>query len=165
MPSDNNSAGIEPIVPRTELYRAFGKALRLYVGRSARFSYKELQRKAGVPARMIEAYRHDPDHEEFRAAPFDHVMSLAKALGPEFTADWLSLANQGAFWLPEDGEPDPARISADSAEDTATIARAAADGKFDTEERQQLRAVGHRKIERGKQLVALGQSPDLKAVA
>lgn len=156
MSSRNNSAGIDPIVPRSAAYRAFGAALRLYVGRDGRYSYKELERKAGVSARLIEAYRYEPDHEEFRPAPFEHILSLSKALGPEFTNDYLRLANQGAFWLPDEDVP-PGELAADNADDNAEITRRAIDGSFEGDERA-LKAVGARMMERGAKLVAIGKA-------
>lgn len=155
MPDRTNSAGIEPIVPRSAAYAEFAKALRLYVGRGCRYSYKEMQQKAGVPARMIEAYRYEPGDPEHRPAPFEHILSLAAAIGPEFTADWLKLADQGAFWLPDADEPPPGELAADNADDNAVITRAARDGKFDKHERPDLRTVGNRMITRGTQLAAL----------
>lgn len=149
----NPSAGIEPNVARTDAYGAFGKALRLYVGRGCRYSYKDLQRKSGVCARMIEAYRYSPGHEEWRAAPFEDILSLSGAIGPEFTADWLRLTGQGAFWLPE-GDVPPGAIAADAAEDTAVIARAAANGEFEPHEKPDLHVVAQRMIVNGQRLAA-----------
>lgn len=151
----SKSAGIESLVPRTAAYAALGKALRLYVGRGCRFSYKELERKAGVPARMIEAYRYDPDHEEWRAAPFEHILSLTAALGPDFSSDWLGLADQGAFWLPDDGDIPPGELAADNADDNADLTRRASDGSFEGDETQ-LKVIGCRMVARGSRLVAIG---------
>lgn len=153
------SAGIEPLVSRTEFYLAFSKALRLYVGRDGRFSYKELQRKAGVPERMIEAYRLEPGHPEHRCAPVEDIMSLAKALGPEFTADWLSLANQGAFWLPEADDEPLSRAAVDAVQDAAELSTIAERGGNVTD----IRNVASRMMTRGAKLRAAGSrgQPDL----
>lgn len=165
MASETISAGIECLVSRNAHYEAVSKALNLFVGRGKRYSYKAAERGSGVPERMIEAYRYPPDNEYWRPIKPEELASLFSFFGPDFTTEYLAaVAGQGAYWLPDADEPDPARMSADSAEDTATIARAAADGKFDQDERQQLRVVGQRKIERGQQLVALA-APSLKAVA
>lgn len=155
MSHTSKSAGIEPVVARSTAYTAFGKALRLYVGRGCRFSYKELERKAGVPARMIEAYRYEPDHEEWRPAPFEHVLSLSAALGPDFTSDWMALADQGAFWLPDDGGTPPGELAADNADDNADLTRRASDGSFKGDERH-LKSIGSRMVSRGAHLVAIG---------
>lgn len=106
MASNPKSAGIDPIVSRSAAYTALAKALRLSVGRGCRFSYKDLERKSGVPARMIEAYRYEPDHEEFRPAPFEHILSLWAAIGPDATNDMLALAGQVAVWQPENVDYD-----------------------------------------------------------
>src|SRR3546814_2568163 len=100
----SNSAGISPNVSRAKLYQAFAHALRLYIGRGKRHSYKDVERGAGVSARMIEAYRYEQDHEEWRAAPVEHIFSIAGFIGPDFTNEILPLIGQGAFLLPEDEE-------------------------------------------------------------
>ncbi|MCW2405061.1 hypothetical protein M2336_001690 [Sphingobium sp. B1D7B] len=152
----SKSVGDDLKVSRTAAFTRFAETLRLYVGRGGRFSYKELERKSGVPARMIEAYRYEPDHEEWRAAPLEHVLSLIAALGPEFASDMLALADQGAFWLPDDGDPNPGEFAAETSENTTEIVRRAADGVFCAEDRKHLKAVGQRKIQNGMKLVAMG---------
>lgn len=157
MASSIQSAGIEPIVSRASHFEAVRKSLDVFVGRGKRYSYKAVERGSGVPARMIEAYRYPLDHEEWRAIKPEELASLFAFFGPEFTTEYLSaVVEQGAYWLPTGDEPDPARMAADSAEDAAVVTRAAADRRFDDNERQQLKVVGQRKIERGHQLVALG---------
>ena len=157
MTDRNNTAGIGPIVPRTAAYTAFAKGLRLSVGRGCRFSYKELARKSGVSARMIEAYRYAPDHEEWRAAPFEDILSLSAALGPEFTADYLMLASQGAFWLPDTNTP-PGILAADNSDDNARLTRAALDGEFQPHEKPALKVVGANMVSRGAALVAIANA-------
>lgn len=154
MSQRNGSAGIEPNVSRSAAYSAFGRALRLYVGRGCRYSYKELQQKSGVAARMIEAYRYATDHEEWRPAPFEDVLSLSGAIGPEFTADWLSLSAQGAFWLPETDDTPPGALAADNADDNAELTRRALDGSF-AGDAKALRIVGQRMVARGMKLSAV----------
>lgn len=154
MPS--KSAGDEPKVSRSAAYAEFAKSLRQFVGRGGRFSYKEVARKSGLPIRMIETYRYEPDHEEWRAAPFEHILSLMSALGPEFTSDILAMADQGAFWLPDDIDPNPGELATESSENTTEIVRRAADGVFCNEDRKHLKAVGLRKIANGQRLVAMG---------
>lgn len=153
MVHSSNSAGIVPNVSRTKLYQAFGAALRLYIGRGKRHSYKDVERGAGVSARMIEAYRYEPDHEEFRPAPVEHIFSIAGFIGPDFLNEILPLIGQGAFWLPEDDLP-PGDLAADMADDNAEVTRRAKDGSFEGDEKA-LKVVGRRMIERGAALVAL----------
>ena len=159
MASAGLSAGIEPLVSRTEFYVAFSKALRLYVGRDGRYSYKELQRKAGVHERLIEAYRNEPGTDEFRAAPIEHILSISKALGPEFTADWLSLSNQGAFWLPETSKDPLTRLVVEAVQDAADLSAIAERNGTAGE----LRDVASRMMARGANLraVTLKDEPQL----
>lgn len=153
MTQRSNSAGIVPNVSRAKLYEAFGTALRLFIGRGKRHSYKDVERGAGVSARMIEAYRYEPDHEEWRPAPIEHIFSIAGFIGPDFTNEILPLIGQGAFWLPEDDLP-PGDIAADMADDNAEVTRRAKDGSFKGDEKA-LKVVGRRMMERGAVLVAL----------
>jgi hypothetical protein len=106
MASQPKSAGIEPNVSRNAAYSALAKTLRLSVGRGCRFSYKDLERKSGVPSRMIEAYRYEPDHEEWRPAPFEHILSLVGAIGTEAANDFLALVGMVSIWLPDDIDHD-----------------------------------------------------------
>src|SRR6478736_532560 len=158
MTQRSKSAGIEPNVSRNEIFRAFGSALRLYIGRGKRHSYKDIERGAGVPARMIEAYRYDPSHEEWREPGVDHILSIAGFIGPDFTNEILPLIGQGSFWLPEDGDPNPGTFAADSSEDATEIVKRASDGVFCDNDRRELGRVGQRKIERGMRLVAMARS-------
>lgn len=157
MTGTSNSAGISPNVSRAKLYEAFGSALRLYIGRGKRHSYKEVERGAGVSARMIEAYRYDQDHEEWREPKIEHIFSIAGFIGPDFTNEILPLIGQGAFWLPEDDDPQPGQFAADSSEDTTEIVKRAVDGEFCSDDRKHLAVVGRRQIERGQVLVAMGR--------
>lgn len=149
-----SSAGLCPLVSRNAHFEAVTKALNVFVGRGKRYSYKEVQNGAGIPERMIECYKHLPDHEDWRAIKPEELASLFRFIGPEFTGTYLAaIADQGAFWLPTGVEP-PGALAADSAEDTAIVTRAAADGRFDEGEVPALRVVGLRMIERGQRLAA-----------
>lgn len=158
MTERNNSAGIVPNVSRAAIYRAFGAALRLYVGVGKRHRYKEIERGAGVSARMIEAYRHDLDHPEWREAKIEEILSVAGFIGPDFLNEILpALIGQGVFTIPEEDDPLPGQFAADASEDTTEIVKRAIDGKFCPDDRQKLAVVGLRHIERGQRLVALGK--------
>lgn len=159
---DSQSAGAIPLVSRNAAGEALSRALRLYVGRGRRYSCKEVERGSGVAARMVESYLCDPSQEDWRPAKLAEVLSLARFLGPDFTAQWLSLADQGAFWLPDE-EPDPGVLAADNADDNAIVTRAAADRQFDEDERPDLHVVGRRMVSRGAQLAALGHKPMARA--
>lgn len=156
MTQRSNSAGIEPLVSRRAHFSAVSAALKLFVGRGRRFSYKEIQKGAGVPERMIECWRHDMDHEDWREILPEQLASLQKFLGPDFTTEYLSLvADQGAYWLPDSEDIPPGALAADSADDNATLAHMAADGKFDDKEKPDLKVVGRRMMIRGATLKAL----------
>jgi len=150
--TDKVSAGLCPLVSRNSQGEALAQALRLFVGRGARFSYKELQQGTGIPARMIECYRHSPEHEDWRPIKAEELASLVRFLGPEFTTEWLSrVAQQGAFWLPDEDDTPPGAIAADESEDAARISRCAADGDFKGDG-VVLRPVALRMIARGHRL-------------
>jgi hypothetical protein len=160
--SATDSAGMSSLVSRNDARQAFAKALRLRVGyrrpdgkvEHRRFTMAEVVEATGVPKRTIECAMEESDSPEYRNPPLCAVLSLAKFFGPSFTSEWLGKAEQGAFSLPgEDGTP-PGAIAADNAEDNATVARAAADGKFDDDEKPALHVVGQNMIERGKKLLA-----------
>jgi hypothetical protein len=78
-------------------------------------------------------------------------------IGADFTNEWLGLAGQGAFDLP-DGEPMPGEFAADASDDSAAVVRAARDGVFDADERKTLRPVGARMMHQGAQLIAMGRA-------
>lgn len=123
------------------------------MGRGRRYTVKQLSNGTGVPDRLIECAVVDPDSPDFRPLALECLLSISRFLGAKFTTEWLRLADQGAFDLPEGSVP-PGAIAADSAEDTAVIARAAADGEFGEHEKPDLHVVGQRMIERGQRLAA-----------
>ena len=53
-----------------------------------------------------------------------------------------------------DTTPDLGELAADNSDDNATLTRAAIGGEASVKERRELRAVGHRLIDRGMSLVA-----------
>lgn len=144
------------IISRSVTRETIRKALRLFVGRGRRYSVKQLSNGTGVPDRLIECAMCDPESEDFRQLGTEHLLSIASFLGETFTNEWLSLARQGAFALPDDGLPSPGDVAAECADDTADIANAAADGRFDGADGPKLRLVGEREIERGMLLVKAG---------
>ena len=102
---------------------------------------------------MLECYRQEPDHEDWRPIKPEELASLFYFLGPDFTTDYLErVARQGAYWLPEAGGTPPGEIAADVAEDSAQITRAAADNDFG----DNVRSIGTRLMVRGAQLRHLG---------
>jgi hypothetical protein len=154
--SDQQSADFGALISREQAENAFADALRLFVGRRRRYSVDQLAKGSGVPKRLIECFRGYPaNHPDFRPLHFGHMLSLVRFLGADFTNEWLSLAGQGAFDLPDE-EPDPGDLAADTTDDAATVVRAAMDRKFDKHEKPALKVVGARMISRGAQLVAVG---------
>ncbi|MFX7140303.1 hypothetical protein ABTH88_20465, partial [Acinetobacter baumannii] len=75
--------------------------------------------------------------------PVEALLSIARFLGADFTNEWIGLADQGAFDLPDD-EPDPMRTAIGAAEDTAEIVRRAGDGEFCAVDREALKVIGRR---------------------
>lgn len=149
------SADISPLVSRTAAREAFRDALRLYVGRGRRWSVKQLSNGTGIADRMIECFIAPIGSTDYRRPDFEEVLTLSKFLGPEFTSEWLCLADQGAFQLPDSEDKPPAVIAADNAEDNAALTRAAVDNQFDRDERPDLRSVGTRMMARGAHLRAV----------
>lgn len=117
------SADIFPLVSRNAATEAFRNALRLYVGRGRRYSVKQLETGSGVPARMIESYVAPVHSTEFRLPPIEAILSLSKFLGAEFTTEWLVLAGQGAFDIP-DGDDDVDELAEEADGLSAEVRRA-----------------------------------------
>lgn len=151
------SADISPLISRSAANERFREALRMFVGRGKRYSVKQLSNGCGIKDRMIESFMAQIDSTDFRKPDLEEVLSIASFIGPDFTSELISLASQGAFWLPDD-EPSPGDLAADNADDNATVTRAARDGEFDRDERRDLKVVGTRMVSRGAQLVALGRA-------
>lgn len=153
MTSGNPSAGVSPIVSRAAAGLALSQSLRLFVGRGRRYSYKQVQRGAGISARMLECYRQEPDHEDWRPIKPEELASLYLFLGSDFTTDYLErVARQGAYELPEPDDLSHAEIAADLSEGTAQVMRAAADNDFG----ENVRSIGTKLMCRGAQLRHLG---------
>jgi hypothetical protein len=150
------SANIELLVSRNEVSANVARALSLFVGRGRRYSVKQLSNATGVPDRLIECAKCDPASEDHRPLHPEHLLSLSRFLGAAFTSEWMVLACQGAFDLPDCEIPTPGTLAADDAQDTAEIVRRAADGEFCPDDHKALKAVGHREIQRGMKLVAMG---------
>lgn len=149
------SADFPPIISRDRAHDAVRDALRLFVGRGRRYSVKQLSNATGVKDRVIECAMTLAENPECRPIHIGDLLSIAGFLGPEFTTEWLMLAQQAAIPLPDGEEPSPGEIAADIADDTATVVRAARDGVFDKDERADLHTVGLRLISRGGQLSQL----------
>lgn len=154
--ADNWSANFPLLVSREQAGNKIGVALRLFVGRGRRYSVKQLANGTGVKDRIIECAMTDAGSVDYRPLPPECLLSLIAFLGADFTNEFLHLAGQGAFELPDE-EPDPGTLAADNSDDNATVTRAAIDGKFDEHERPDLKVVGSRMVTRGSQLVALGK--------
>ena len=148
------SVNIGPIVSRSLAREQFGAALRLFIGRGKRYSVKQASNGSGVADRMIEAFMANPESGDYRKPDLEEIISLSSFLGEVFTTEWLKLAKQGAFALPDDDLPSPGELVADCANDTAEIADAGRYGCFDERDDSELKSVGLREIDRGMKLVA-----------
>lgn len=152
---DNSVANFPLLVSRERAGNKIGRALSLYVGRGRQFSVKELSNATGVKDRVIECALVDASSYDFRPLPNEALLSIACFLGADFTNSWLALAKQGAFDLPEDGDPNPGTLACETADDSARVIRAAIDGEFDGREKPDLCVVGSRMMKHGAQLMAL----------
>ena len=155
--SATDSANNSLLVSRNSLREAIRKALNLYVGRGRRFTVKELSNATGVPDRIIECAKLDPDDPDFRPLREENLASVGKFLGAPFVSIWLETMGLGAFELMDGQIPLPGVFAAQDAQDTAEIVARAADGEFDADDCKALREVGHREIARGMTLVSLSQ--------
>lgn len=153
MPEASVSASEGTLVSRSAAGLALAQSLRLFVGRGRRYSYKEVQRGTGIPARMIQSYLQEPGHEDWRRIQPEELASLYLFLGPEFTTDYLErVAKQGAYWMPE-GDGVTHDIAADVSDSAAQVVRAATANDSGP---NNLRAVGTSLMCRGAQLRYLG---------
>ena len=149
--SANNSL----LVSRERSANVIGNALSLFVGRGRRYSVKQLSNATGVKDRVIECAKLEPDNPDWRPLPSEALLSIAKFLGADFTNEWLVLAGQGAFDLPDE-TPDPGNLAADNSDDNAKLVRIAIDNDVDPDEAPDAAAIGSRMMTRGAQLVAMG---------
>jgi hypothetical protein len=154
MPNGNPSANNSSLISRSAANATFREAVRLFVGRGKRFSVKQVSIGTGISARMIESFMAPVDSTDFRKPDLEEVLTLVSFFGSDFTSELIASTGQAAFDLPEDDIP-PGQIAADNAEDNAVVTRAAVDGKFDSDERPDLRVIGRRMVSRGQRLAAL----------
>ena len=159
MTQGSNSASIEPLVLRSTHYRAISAGLKLLIGRGKRHSFKDVQRGAGIHERMLVAFRHDPDHEDWRKPDPEDFASLVSFLGADFTSKYLEAigAGQSAYDLPEDDAPPPGEIAADNADDAARLTRMGQEGRY-IPNNPALRDIGARMMSRGAGLVKLARA-------
>lgn len=154
--SDSQSANFPPLVSRERVGNEINSALRLFVGRGRRYSVKQLSNATGVKDRIIECAMCDAATIDYRPLPLEALVSIACFIGPDFTSEWLALAGQGAFELPDAGDTPPGAIVADDAEDHAKLSDAARDGTF-ANDAATLKVVGTRMMSRGAQLASIGR--------
>lgn len=152
--ADQPSADFPLLVSRSAANDAVRDALRLYVGRGRRLSVKQLSNGTGVKDRVLECAMYTSDHPEHRRLPPEALLSVCLFLGATFTSEILRGIGQAAFDLPEE-EPDPGRLAIEGTDDNASVVRAAMDGEFCKDERDEMRLVGLRMMSRGAQLAAL----------
>lgn len=144
------------LISRNVWREAVRKALNLYCGRGRHYTVKELSIATGVAERILESAKLDPENPDFRPLREEHLASVGKFLGAPFVSIFLETMGLGAFELFDGQPPLPGILAAEDATDTAEIVSRAADGEFDAEDCRALRAVGHREIARGMQLVSMG---------
>jgi hypothetical protein len=155
--SNVRTVQFRPVVSRNAVDDAIGKALCRFVGRGRPYSVKQLSNLTGVKDRCIEAAKY-PEGSDYRPLSRENLFSIMAVLGADFATQVLAVAHLGAFDLPKEAAPHPGELCAESAEDHAVIAGAAADGRFCANDHGKLWSVGHDFIERGMQLVGLGKA-------
>jgi hypothetical protein len=97
----------DPIVSRNAIRETIRKALNLHVGRGRRYTVKELSNATGVPDRIIESAKLEPDDPDFRPLREEYLASVGKFLGASFVSAWLEVMGLGAFELMEGQAPLP----------------------------------------------------------
>lgn len=153
-----NAANLSPLISREQAGNVIGNAMRLYVGRGRRYSVKQLSNATGVKDRVIECAMTDAGSVDYRPLPPEALLSIALFLGSDFTGEWLVLAKQGAFDLPDEDTPPSIRMALDSNDDSAALLHIAADNTIDRDEREDAAAIGRRSITRGMALVAAAKA-------
>lgn len=148
----SDSADLELTVSRERAENAFRDALNLFVGRGRKYSSEQLEKATGVSRRLIDCCRSYPfGHPDCRRLDFGAKLSITAFLGADFTGEWLALAGQGAFDLPDADDTPPGAIVADDADDHAKLSEAARDGTF-ANDSATLKVVGSRMVARGMKL-------------
>ena len=111
------------LVSRTIWRESVRKALSLYVGRGRRYTVKELSNATGVPDRIIECAKLDPDDPDFRPLREENLASVSKFLGAPFVSLWLEAMGLGAFELADGQIPLPKVLTPTPAQEDATEER------------------------------------------
>lgn len=106
----DQSANLPPIISRERGHDAVRDALRLFIGRGRRYSVKQVSNATGVKDRVIECAMTLAADPECRPIHISDLLSIAGFLGPEFTTEWLLLAQQAAVTLPDADEPGPGSL-------------------------------------------------------
>lgn len=163
--SDNAAARFPLLVSREQARNKMADALRLFVGRGRRYSVKQLSNATGVPDWQINAAMIDGGSTDNRPLPPESQLSIAKFLGAEFTSEWLGLAGQAAFDIPDDDTPPAMSLAIDNADDNARLLHIAADNTIAKTESKDAAAIGRREITRGMQLVAAAAKASRKVAA
>jgi hypothetical protein len=144
------SANFPLLVSREQAGSAIAGALRLFVGRGRRYSVKQLANATGVKDRVIECAI--AEGVDWRPLTPEALLSLSLFLGEAFTNEWLHLAKQGAFDLPEGDDGSPLRMVAENAADNAVVTERLIDNDESADDRRILRPVGLRMMARGARL-------------
>jgi hypothetical protein len=106
----DDSRNLDLLVSRNELARCISKALNVHVGRGRRYSVKQLAEGSGVPERLIECAKINPDGRnagEHRMLKPEEIASLASFLRAPFVSAWLETIGIGAFELMDGQIPLP----------------------------------------------------------
>jgi hypothetical protein len=158
MPNGTDTAEIGLLISHSAAWDGWSKALNLFIGRGKRFSGEQASKATGICKTMIYGWRCGEAHDDWRRPHMGHVLSMMAFLGPEFSSELMRDAQQGAHWLPDADDTAPGTLAAEVSEGAASIVRAAADGKFDKDERRALAPVGRHLMVVGAQLERAGRA-------
>lgn len=153
------SAGFSPRVSRDAAHEAVRQGLLAHLWPCGTWTVKRLGNETGVPDRLIECAKVEVGSPEWRALPFERVLSIAAVLGPTFTNEWLSLVHQGSFEMLTAIEQTPGEATAALACELAEFTVYAADNRISVDERPKVLALSSRLKRHARALAALGRSP------
>jgi len=147
------SVSYQPLIADEQAVNTFRRALSMFMGRGKRWKLEQVAKGAGIHPDTLGKFRsYAPGHPDHRSLDFGQLLSISAFLGADFTNEWLPLADQGAFDLPDD-EPSPGTLATQLAEDTAAMVRSLnGSGGAD------MARIGGRLVHNGKTILAMAKA-------
>lgn len=152
-----NTAENSAIVTRDRVTDAIRTELRTVVTIERTRSVEQIAAASGVPVRAIRTYMAN-DPGELREPPLSAALSIAVVLGSRAVNVILALIGYVGQPVDEVEEAAPMELVAGAMAEMATIARAAADNRFDHTERPVIREAADHMIEILTPISSLGRA-------